>query len=48
MTKKSKNVCVCIKVSLLHATQNVQRALAENDLQANLGSIMNVLKISAR
>ena len=30
MTKKSRNVCVLIKASLLCATQNIQRALAEN------------------
>ena len=31
MTKKSRNVCVRIKVSLLGcSTQNIQQALAEN------------------
>ena len=30
MTKKSRNVCVRIKASLLGATQKIQRALAEN------------------
>ena len=30
MTKKSRNVCVRIKVSVLRSTQNIQRALAEN------------------
>ena len=30
MTKKSRNVGVRIKASLLRTTQNIQRALAEN------------------
>ena len=30
MTKKSRNVCVRIKVRLLRSTQNIQQALAVN------------------
>ena len=48
MTKKPKNVCLCIKANLHRATQNIRRAHAENDLHANLGSIIKVLKISVR
>ena len=56
MTKKSRNVCVRIKASLhkifsaLHKifSERSQKIISHLYLQANLGSIMKVLKMSTR